>query len=207
MAAAMLTVTPTLATSFEYNLVDGVPCIQQPDESFDCSDGNQNSTVALDDFWAQIAVYPTTTNLGGVKAECGGPEAFTFFVMNTAGFDVEECRGKVLSSVTTVRAKSDFSIQSAGQELTFTDADPCTQNTDGGFTCSGGGTVKAANGAITMTAEDNNDTAIRVFCDAGSSVFYASAGDTGNFVKPSVCGDGITKAVSVRSHVQINPIR
>ncbi|KAK1596328.1 uncharacterized protein LY79DRAFT_577367 [Colletotrichum navitas] len=189
MAAAMLTVTPALANSFEYNLVEGVPCTQQPDESFTCSDGSENSTVALDDYYAEISVYPTTPNLGGVKAECGGPDAFIFFVMNAAGFYVEECSGKALSSVITVRARNDFSIQSAGQELTFTDADPCTQSSDGGFTCSGGGTIRTANGAITMTAEEDVDTAIRVICNAGSSVFYTSAGDIGNFMKPSVCGD------------------
>ncbi|KDN62048.1 hypothetical protein CSUB01_02232 [Colletotrichum sublineola] len=205
MAAAMLTVGPALATSFEYSLVDGVPCVQQPDESFLCLDGKENSTVLLDEAYSEISVYPTTP-MTGVKAECGGPDAFTFFVMNDSGFYVEECGGKALSSVTTVRAMSNFSIQSGGQELTLTDADPCTQNSDGGFTCPGGGTIKAANGAIAMTAGDDTDTAIRAFCNAGSSVFYTSARDTGNFMTPSVCGDGIAKAVSVRSRVQINPV-
>ncbi|WDK17462.1 hypothetical protein CGRA01v4_08745 [Colletotrichum graminicola] len=67
--------------------------------------------------------------------------------------------------------------------------------------------MRTTNGAITMTSEDDNDITIRAICNAGSSVFYTSAGDIGNFMKPSVCGYGITKAVGVRSRAQINPVR
>ncbi|KAK2016839.1 hypothetical protein LZ32DRAFT_601236 [Colletotrichum eremochloae] len=196
----------------EYNLVDGIPCAQQPNNTFACSEDNINSVVFMQaNAPGTIVIHsPTATALQGYKVQCGGPEAFTFFTEAGAGgrFEVDPCVGKNITSVMTVKAKNQFKIPSYGQELSFTDADPCTKNADGAFTCGGGSTIGPVAGSegINITlAQGAGDTAIRATCSAGSSVFFMSAGSgQAVFKTPSVCADGkITAAVNVRSRVAI----
>ncbi|KDN64643.1 hypothetical protein CSUB01_04281 [Colletotrichum sublineola] len=227
LLAALLAAAPATAApgtvplhhfAQEYNLVDGIPCAQQPNNTFACSEDNINSVVFMQaNAPGTIVIHsPTATALMGYKVECGGPEAFTFFTeaefFTEAGaggrFEVDPCVGKNITSVMTVKAKNQFKIPSYGQELSFTDADPCTQNADGAFTCGGGttiGPVAGSEGINITLAQGAGDTAIRATCSAGSSVFFVSAGSgQALFNTPSVCGDGkITAAVNVRSRVAI----
>ncbi|KAK2008190.1 hypothetical protein LZ32DRAFT_621661 [Colletotrichum eremochloae] len=76
-----------------------------------------------------------------------------------------------------------------------------------GWIVSGGGaSIRAVNGNIMMNSGSGGDAAIRVTCTAGSSIFFVSAGGTGNFTKPSVCGGGIETANSVKSRVTIENV-
>ncbi|KAK1991425.1 hypothetical protein LX36DRAFT_663324, partial [Colletotrichum falcatum] len=156
------------------------------------------------DSYSVVIAQPTARQ--GVKVQCGGPDAFTLFMDSgklQTGFFLDVCEGKNLSSAITVRAISNFNT-TEHQELTFTDGSACTQGSGGTFDCAGGATIGAASGTITMTTGTGGDAAIKVTCNAGSSVFFTAAGTTGDFTKPSICGDGITSAMSVKSRVSIN---
>ncbi|KAK2030496.1 hypothetical protein LX32DRAFT_638062 [Colletotrichum zoysiae] len=221
LAAVLLAAAPAAAVdqpppfSQEYNLVDTTPCVLQPNNTYTCSDGDaflnfygKNFTEAY-----YFRIENQTSQLG-VKLQCGGPDAFTLFAapgISATSFTLTPCEGKELTSVTLVEPKSSFKIPYFGEELSFTDADPCTPDANGGFSCGGGSTIAAAGGAINMTLPAGaGDSAIRAFCMMGnstvSSVFFVSSGGQGLFNTPSVCGNGITKAVNVRSRTTLwNP--
>ncbi|KAK2013506.1 hypothetical protein LZ32DRAFT_658064 [Colletotrichum eremochloae] len=96
----------------EYNIVDGVPCTKQPDESWLCIDGNVNTTV-----------YAIPSPAGSVYVDRLSTFFGSIFQMNCTG----------LTSVSTVRANNYFEVILDGQDLTFTDAAPCTAGADSGF--------------------------------------------------------------------------
>ncbi|KAK1996892.1 hypothetical protein LX36DRAFT_712077 [Colletotrichum falcatum] len=206
LAAAVLAAAPAAAGGFsqEYNIIaDGVPCAARPDGSFACVDGKTKATVFVYNTTDGYLGIEDQTAAVGVRVQCGGPEAFTLFAEpgSPATYQVEPCVGKNMTSAATVRAGNPFKVPLRGQELTFTDADPCARNSDGVFSCGGRAAIWASTGQIVMQLDEGaGDTAIRVSCAAGSSVFFAGGGARGGlFDSPSVCGDGITEAVNARS--------
>ncbi|KAK2025052.1 hypothetical protein LX32DRAFT_655780 [Colletotrichum zoysiae] len=133
LTAATFLSTPAAATGFaqEYNIVDGVPCTKQLDESWLCIDDKVNTTVfTIPSPKGSIYVNRLST-LFGIKINCGGDNVHTWFFRPTLGdipdHSIFQMDCTELASVSTVRANNYFEVNVYGQDLSFTDANPCTE--------------------------------------------------------------------------------
>ncbi|KAK2033149.1 hypothetical protein LX32DRAFT_635578 [Colletotrichum zoysiae] len=206
--AAVLLAASASGFSQEYNLTDGVPCTQGQPGQFQCNDGPTNATVSFAGD-GTLKVVSQNDNQAGVKVACGTNGNSTFFVpgKSTVGsysnfdeignFTKGTCTGTPASSVITVRSAKQIDLPVQGQQLTFTDGDPCTSQANGTFVCKDGSSVIPANSIVAMTA-GSDDTAIKVTCDAGSTIYFCSVGNSAVFTQPA-CGGGFKSAISMVS--------
>ncbi|KAK2006829.1 hypothetical protein LZ32DRAFT_668533 [Colletotrichum eremochloae] len=200
LAATML-VASTQVAGFcqEYTFSDGKPCTRIENGQFVCDDNK--ALVELRNTHVIITTQSDAT--AGVKWECG-TKSYTYFVdqSSTDRFFDSGCRDPstdVTTVISVFSAKPVALPRGHGQILNFTDTDPCRKEADGGFNCGDpdGGSIRLDQGNVVMEAGPT-DTAIRVRCGAGSSVYFCKAGNTTSFTNP-VCADGFTSANSVRS--------
>ncbi|KAK2000327.1 hypothetical protein LX36DRAFT_437650 [Colletotrichum falcatum] len=208
LAAAALLVASVHGYCQEFTFVDAGPCDKQPDGNFICQEQPgvaTNVTLYKDGGIIDIISFQNVIPFSGVSINCGGPTNITVFVDTVTTLEKPECSGKESSiQVDMVKSVKQLNLpqNGYGQELTFTDADGCQQQADGSYLC-GGTKISEANGVVSMTA-GQADSAVRVRCDAGSSVYYCTAGASADFTQP-VCANGFTSVVNVNSTAPITP--
>ncbi|KAK1990374.1 hypothetical protein LX36DRAFT_664285 [Colletotrichum falcatum] len=203
LAAALLAASASASTFCqEYSLTDGVACTTADNGlTFQCADGLVSSTVEV----AATGTVRLTSNNGnqaGAKITCGTSSS-TYFVdsNSTFGFQQAACDGSVPASVITVRSAKQLQLPGVGQQLDFTDGPACTPEANGGFLC-GDATISEAQGNVTMLA-GQSDSAIKVSCDAGSSIYFCSGpAGSANFTAPT-CNAGFKSANSMMSAAPI----
>ncbi|KAK2037402.1 hypothetical protein LZ31DRAFT_560438 [Colletotrichum somersetense] len=206
LLAASTSAAPTSPPSFcqEYSLTDGVPCTTADSgKTFQCADDLVSADVEI--AAGRIQLKSNNGNQAGVKVTCGASNSTYFVDENSITlFSQAACDGTVPASVITVRSAKQLQLPGIGQQLDFTDGTPCTQEANGSFLCgdSQGATISEAQGNVTMVA-GQADAAIKVSCEAGSSIYFCSGpGGSANFTEPT-CAAGFKSAISVKSAAPI----
>ncbi|KAK1977537.1 hypothetical protein LZ30DRAFT_773407 [Colletotrichum cereale] len=202
---AALLATSVQAAGFcqEWSFSDGKPCTKVQDSSFSC---DAEATVKQLG-GGLIQVTGSKSGQAGVKLDCGAnTNKIIYFVESgmTLNFTNPACDGPALVGITSVQSAKPLLLPGLYQEFNLTDGDACKKEADGGYLCgdSSGATIRQNNGDILMTS-GQSDAAIKVSCNAGSSIYFCSGpGGSTNFTQP-ICGGNLNSVVSVKSAAPI----
>ncbi|KAK2007062.1 hypothetical protein LZ32DRAFT_667819 [Colletotrichum eremochloae] len=194
--AIALLVASAQGFSQEFTFTEGDPCLKQQDGDFFCNQNIsgkvqnavmvsfRNQTFDNGTIGPQINLLENLTfdYWPGVKIDCGGPTNYTFIVNGQDSWTPIGCTG----TFDTWRVNNIFSVkpieipylEQGSEDVGFVDGDTCQQQADGSYLCSSSGA---------KISEENG-----VGCTAGSSVYFVSGGDSGNFTQP-LCANGFTE--------------
>ncbi|KAK1974130.1 hypothetical protein LZ30DRAFT_694560 [Colletotrichum cereale] len=206
---AALLATSVQAAGFcqEWSFTDGKPCTKVQDGSFSCQDNNNAEATVKQLGSGLIQVAASKASQAGVKLDCGtNTNKIIYFVEAgmTLNFTNPACDGPALAGITGVQSAKPLLLPGLYQEFNLTDGDACKKEADGSYLCgdSSGATIRQNNGVILMTS-GQSDAAIKVSCNAGSSIYFCSGpGGSTNFTQP-ICGGNFDSVVSVKSAAPI----